>query len=1565
MVQPRTGLSEFALSARKVIMMVAAVALLFAPPVPADPASPISLTNSDSPDPVASGAELTYTITVVNTGGSKITEVVLTDQLNGVGGIGVPPQLVITSTRGSCTQSATLVTCSAGAIEGGGAWFVSIRGIVTAAGGTTINNTASVTATRSAQNFTTTTTATTLVTGAGGSLLPDLTVAKTGPTSVLVSSPISYFLTINNLGTENATGVKVVDTVPAGLTGISASGTSLFSCSVFGQTVTCAGGAVNQGSNATITINATAPAATGSLTNTASVDPDNAIAEGNELNNTSALVNTAVVSSLPQSILAINLTDSGSEIAGAGNDPSTPGSLLTYKILVTNMASLRADDVVIVNGTQGLEASSLSVSQIVTDGTVGNFGGCFVEAPQVKCSVRTLQPGGTILMTVTGQVVASAGSTIIDTATVTGNIRNTGYSSTDTEMTTIKPGIDLTITKSDSPDPVCARSWPGAAPLPLVCRGGLTYTFVAGNSGIYEATGVTIRDPLLPGAILDSWSAPAFSGGCSVDGSNVLTCTGGTIGPESTAVVTVVLTVPSMIGPLPNTVTIDPNNAIFEADETNNMASATTQVITGVDLTVSKSDAIDPIATSGTQVYTVLVNNLGTQDASNIRVRDTLPSGTVFRDVISDHGFTCSHSSGVVECVGGSIKGTASNNYAPLGGSLANPPDTATITIRIFAQAFAGTMHNEVRVDPLGEIAEADETNNIAVQDTTVDSFGSGHGAFNQLTIAKTQLSPDKTNTARNAKVTYSIVVGNNGSDQAVGVVVRDYLPAGASYIEATGTNEFNCSQVGGYIDCLGGTIAAGGNATITLAMFAPDTPGTYVNQAVVDPDNSIPEGSELDNQAFETTIVTNGGEGAFNDLRIEKTATAPTTTPLGPISYTLKVWNEGSDPALNVSVRDVLPAGVTFVAAADTGVGPGAAFTCSESGGVVTCSGATLLGGGLASARFISISATAPDLVVGAPGVHNVAEVDPDNDIPEGNEFNNSSSADVIVASNINLKITKSGPTVATQSNVTDYTLKVTNEAVIGSGQLATGVLVLDPLPVGLIPLAVDAGTGNNWNCQVAENPINLVQCVGDLAAGDAAAVTIKITVFITAESGRSLDNVACVDPNDTITESNELDNCSEFGTFVADPPKTSPDLLVSKTVDAASTTPDSDLTWTITISNVGTAKAKGWNPATLTGLTLTDQLPAEVAFTNFTTTNGWTCTESSGLITCHDDGSGMDVGQSAQVTILAHVATSAAIPIVNSASAAPALIDTTACSDPLQCEGETALHLENNTATAISAIGSSGFDLAIASVTDNPDPVAPGQGLKYTVVGVNGGTSEAADVHIVVDLPTAGVHFDNADGSNGFNCGAPAANSVDCVGTLPGGGNTTITLNFTTLVSDPLPPDLTLTATIDPGHAFAETNEGNNAKTQVTTVSAGGTCSACVDLVASQLKVTPEIAVSGSALTVTFQVVNIGDSPTALNPASDRLLSLLVLSDGTVSSATATSSSPAVTCSVGSSGANFMRNDCKGNLAPSEGVTITVTTTVTGSGAFVFGTADPDNLIPLEFNESNNTANQSVVLF
>jgi uncharacterized repeat protein (TIGR01451 family) len=150
----------------------------------------------------------------------------------------------------------------------------------------------------------------------------------------------------------------------------------------------------------------------------------------------------------------------------------------------------------------------------------------------------------------------------------------------------------------------------------------------------------------------------------------------------------------------------------------------------------------------------------------------------------------------VVDCINGHLQGTKEHELPRI-----VPPeksDTATITIRVFATAYEqSAMHNEVRVDPLNQIGEANENNNVAVQNTQVKSGGTTADAFNELIISKSQSSPDPANTARNAVVTYMVTVGNDASDPVVGVKVRDTLPAGAKYIQATGTNSFLCNQTG------------------------------------------------------------------------------------------------------------------------------------------------------------------------------------------------------------------------------------------------------------------------------------------------------------------------------------------------------------------------------------------------------------------------------------------------------------------------------------------------------------------------------------------------------------------------------------------------------------------------------------------------------------------------------------------------------------------------------------------------------------------------------------------------
>jgi uncharacterized repeat protein (TIGR01451 family) len=144
-----------------------------------------------------------------------------------------------------------MVSCNGGTLNGGETWTVTIRGVVTAPGGTTLNNVASFTGTKSAQNFTSTATAQTqvLAGGGGGGSKPDLTLNKTGPSTVVAGASFDYILTVNNLGGVNATGITVRDTLPTGVVVSSIDGTSLFTCTASGAptvVVLCTGGAVNQ-----------------------------------------------------------------------------------------------------------------------------------------------------------------------------------------------------------------------------------------------------------------------------------------------------------------------------------------------------------------------------------------------------------------------------------------------------------------------------------------------------------------------------------------------------------------------------------------------------------------------------------------------------------------------------------------------------------------------------------------------------------------------------------------------------------------------------------------------------------------------------------------------------------------------------------------------------------------------------------------------------------------------------------------------------------------------------------------------------------------------------------------------------------------------------------------------------------------------------------------------------------------------------------------------------------------------------------------------------------------------
>jgi uncharacterized repeat protein (TIGR01451 family) len=740
--------------------------------------------------------------------------------------------------------------------------------------------------------------------------------------------------------------------------------------------------------------------------------------------------------------------------------------------------------------------------------------------------------------------------------------------------------------------------------------------------------------------------------------------------------------------------------------------------------------------------------------------------------------------------------------------------------------------------------------------------------------------------------------------------------------------------------------------------MFAPDLPGNYINQAIVDPDNAIPEGNEFDNISNVPLTVANAGNAPFKELSIVKTATPSGLVENGGvIVYSLAVTNTGTDPVFNITVKDFLPAGTTFVSAWDdtAPIGPQAGdFLCTHANTVVTCTGGTLdgtstppdgpLGANYPTTRIIKVQVTASN--VAFLDAINQAFIDPDNTIPEGDETNNTSSVLNNVRSFIDLQVKKGGPPSSGQSSTFDYEIEAINKAAAGTpGATAHNVTVHDALPVGLIVLGavVQSPETNDWNCQVSENPVNVVDCSGTLFSGDGTTntVKIKIKVFVTAADNLTLTNEACIDHLNTIVESIETNNCNTALTVVG-----TPDLAVSKTALTNPVSPGQNEVYTINVVNIGNVDA--------TAVSIDDTLPVGTTFVAAIGTNGFTCDPpASGHVICHYTGGNpvalAKSGGTTTITLTVKVNADRTDPIINAVTATP-----TPAEDPAT--------MANNTATVTTSLsGGAGIDLQLLSVQDLPDPVNQAGGvLTYTIQVVNSGTAtaglEAGKPVVIRSTISDGLNTINAVASEGFTC-APSGDdspvTINCTSPAIGfEAGHTVMVTITAIVDASAGATITNEVKVDPDHLIVESNETNNDFTAATSVVAE-TClgvpvgDPCIDLIVGTILATPEpVSGSGGTLSYTVTVSNAGNVSTTTgdDPSCDAFLSIpagcvwiVITLPAEVSY---NSGSAAASASFGCTDAFLPSLVCAGDLNASQGVVISFTGSVTASSGTAFTT-------------------------
>jgi uncharacterized repeat protein (TIGR01451 family) len=264
----------------------------------------------------------------------------------------------------------------------------------------------------------------------------DLSITKSAsPDPVTPGSTLTYTLTAKNNGPADATNVIVTDTLPAGVTLVSAT-PSQGTCS---GGVTCNLGNLASGASATITIEVTVDAATAcgaTLSNLASVVSD--VPDPDLTNNTAS---------------AATRVDCPADLSISKSAPSTQvtaGNDITYTLTVKNHGP---SDATVVTATDILPEGVTLVSVTTTQGT------CDVT---VTCNLGNLASGAiaTITIVVTVDPATPSGS-ITNTATVSGNETDPAPGNNEARAETPVLGLCGSLDDFNRPDGLLGSNWDG------------------------------------------------------------------------------------------------------------------------------------------------------------------------------------------------------------------------------------------------------------------------------------------------------------------------------------------------------------------------------------------------------------------------------------------------------------------------------------------------------------------------------------------------------------------------------------------------------------------------------------------------------------------------------------------------------------------------------------------------------------------------------------------------------------------------------------------------------------------------------------------------------------------------------------------------------------------------------------------------------------------------------------------------------------------------------------------------------------------------------------------------
>jgi uncharacterized repeat protein (TIGR01451 family) len=988
----------------------------------------MAVTDAGTPNPVAAGSNITYTVVVTNNGPSAADNATLVATIPAnttLVSVTPPAGWSCPNFANGATGSEVCTNADMAALTSG-TFTIVVKVNSGTANGTVITGTVLVGSSATDPNSANNTASVNTIVGSTG---PNLSVTNVGtPVPVQAGNNITYTQVVTNTGTTAVTGATFSETnAPAAdLTFVSVTPPAGWTCTGFPASP-CTDPSVGAGASGTFTV--VYKVIAGTASGTAIADTATATGTNQSYGASSATANDVVAAATQADLL---LSTGGSPITVlAGND-------ITYTQTITNNGPAAATSATFTEATPAnttYASVNAPAGWTCTTPAVGATG-------TVSCSDPSFAVGDVANIVV---VVNVAASVTASTITATSMLSATNSVATDTNTTVTNVGIacDLSVTNSGSPNPVTAGS-------------NITYTQVVSNSGPSNCSTATFNETTPANTTLVSITPPT---GWSCTGFPPQ-CTDPTVAAGYSGTFTAVYKVTAGTASgtnIADTVTVA--TASRDTNLANNTATSNIAVSTAgtAFLVITNAASPNPVNAGSNITYTQTLTNNGPATAGGtvVVLFDQVPTGTTYVSQTGPAGWTCgAYNAPYYTC---SIASLAANASA-----------TFTFVVNVNPGTAPGTTITGTDLTSAAPTGDSNPTNSASASVLVAGSA--------DLSVTNTP-SPVPVQAGNN--ITYTQVVTNSGPSTATSVTLTDALPANTTAVSLTGPAGWTCTLA--TFTCTDASLAAGSaTITYTVTVTAGTAAGTAINETV-NVTSAVTDPNLTNNSATAADVVATATQA---DLIMTNAAT-PTSVAAGSnVTYTQGVTNNGPAAATaGMTISEITPPNTTFVS-----MTPPAGWTCGTlpavgGTGTITCTdiGALAVNGSASFTLVLQVNSLTP----AGTNITDTVTATASNVVP--NLTTNSAGATVVVANanSVDMSIVKTGtPNPVTQGTPLTYTLTVTNNSTTTS---ATNVTVTDTLPSSVTYLSTNTTQGS---CSEAGGTVTCL--LGTMTQSTTATISI-----------------------------------------------------------------------------------------------------------------------------------------------------------------------------------------------------------------------------------------------------------------------------------------------------------------------------------------------------------------------------------------------------------------------------------------------------------------------------------------